>query len=68
MSVVSVRIPNETAKTLAEAGINAGDIAKEALEREARRVRVLAKLKRLERLRFKPVRPTLEILREIRDE
>ena len=67
MSVVSVRIPDETAKTLADAGVNPADIAREALEREARRIRVLASLKRLEKLRVKGTRPTGEILREIRD-
>lgn len=67
MSVVSVRIPEETLKTLSEAGVSPSEIAKEALEREARRIRVLQSLKRLEKLRFKPKRPTGEILREIRD-
>lgn len=67
MSVVSVRIPDETAKTLADAGVNPGDIAKEALEREARRIRVTAKLKWLEKHRIKSNRRTEDIIRDIRD-
>lgn len=67
MSVVSVRVPDETVRTLAEAGINPSDVAKEALEREARRLRVLESLKWLEKHAIKGKRPTGDILREIRD-
>lgn len=67
MSVVSIRIPDDALKTLHEAGINPTEFLKQAVEREARRIRVLQDLKWLEKHRIKSKRRTEDIIREIRD-
>jgi hypothetical protein len=68
MGVVSLRVPAETERVLAHAGIHPADVAKRAIEAEARRLRALEQLDALAGLRTAADRPAADLVREARDE
>lgn len=70
MGVVSVRLPDETERFLAQHGLKVTEVMKEAAEEEVRRLKALDRLPALEahRKRLKPAQtPSEQIIRGARD-
>ena len=67
MSVVSVRLSDETDSFLRQHGIAPGIRARELLEREAERIRLKENLAYLDSISKKPSKRLLDMLREERD-
>jgi predicted DNA-binding protein len=68
MGVVSVRLPDDVEAYLRHLGITPSTLAKELVEKEARRLRIQEARQYLESVSRKPSKPIADIVREIRDE
>lgn len=70
MGVVSIRLPTETERCLAEHGVKVSEFMKNAAEVEARRLQALDRLAALENHRktMKPAKvPSEQLIRQARD-
>lgn len=67
MSVVSVRLSDETEAFLRQHGILPGVRARELLEKEADRIRLKENLRFLDSVSKKPSKKLVDLLREERD-
>lgn len=67
MKPTMVRMDEESLKAAKRYRINVSQAAREGVDEAIRRRKIEARLRWLERHRFKPERPSLQIIREIRE-